>query len=311
MSVNQAECVSINTAVLFLVFNRLDTTKQVFEAIRLAKPPRLYIAADGARGSREGDKEKVQAVRDYVMSNIDWSCEVRTLFREQNLGCMNAVSSAITWFFENEEMGIILEDDILPESQFFEYMDTALSYFKDSTEIGVVCGYNPLGEFNSPAPFLACYPHIWGWGTWKRVWAKYSVELTDDIDEIENQVLSVALNKRAAKCIAAAARNIKIGELNTWDLQFGLTVTKNKLLALYPHKNTVRNIGFNGDATHTQSGESAISFVSIKNLTVFSDVRLRRDFDRLRFGHEYPGFFKRVYLKFINMYKAINERNIR
>ena len=244
------------------------------------------------------------------MSNIDWPCEIKTLFRKQNLGCKNAVSSAITWFFENEEMGIILEDDILPEPQFFEYMDTALSYFKNTTEIGVVCGYNPLGEFNSPTPFLACYPHIWGWGTWKRVWAKYSVDLIDDINEIEEQILNATLNKRAAKYIAAEARNIKIGKLNTWDLQFGLTVTKNKLLALYPQKNTIRNIGFNGDATHTKYGESAMSFAGIKNLTVFNDVRLKRDFDRLRFCYEYPGFFRRMYLKLRNMYKAIDERNI-
>ena len=44
----------LNTAVLFLIFNRLDTTKLVFEAIRRAKPPRLYIAADGYRPDRAG-----------------------------------------------------------------------------------------------------------------------------------------------------------------------------------------------------------------------------------------------------------------
>jgi len=44
----------LQTAVLFLVFNRPDTTAQVFEAIRKAKPPRLYVAADGARSSKVG-----------------------------------------------------------------------------------------------------------------------------------------------------------------------------------------------------------------------------------------------------------------
>ena len=97
----------LGTAVLFLVFNRLDTTKQVFEAIRQAKPPRPYIAADGARETKEGEAEKVKAVRDYIISNIDWKCEVKTLFRKQNYGCKMAVSGAIDWFFENEEMGII------------------------------------------------------------------------------------------------------------------------------------------------------------------------------------------------------------
>jgi GR25 family glycosyltransferase involved in LPS biosynthesis len=105
------------------VFNRLDTTKQVFEAIRQAKPPRLYVAADGAREA----KEKVKAVRDYIISNIDWECEVKTLFREQNFGCKMAVSS---WFFENEEMGIILEDDCLPSQSFFWFCEELLERYE-------------------------------------------------------------------------------------------------------------------------------------------------------------------------------------
>jgi hypothetical protein len=98
----------LKTPVLFLIFNRIETTKKVFEEIRKAKPPRLYIASDGPREHKVGESEKVKAVRDYVLNNIDWNCEVKTLFREKNLGCGRAVSGAITWFFENEEMGIIL-----------------------------------------------------------------------------------------------------------------------------------------------------------------------------------------------------------
>ena len=45
----------LNTAVLFLVFNRPGTTAQVFDAIRTAKPPRLYVAADGARAGRANE----------------------------------------------------------------------------------------------------------------------------------------------------------------------------------------------------------------------------------------------------------------
>ena len=111
----------LNTAVLLLIFNRLETTKQVFEAIRKAKPPRIYIAADGPRPGILDEKEKVRKVRDHVLDKIDWNCKVKTLLREKNLGCKYAVSSAISWFFENEEMGIILEDDCLPSQSFFGF----------------------------------------------------------------------------------------------------------------------------------------------------------------------------------------------
>ena len=98
------------TPVLLIVFNRLNTTKHAFQAIRQAKPSIFYIAADEKRTNKVGEIEKVKAVRDYIMQNIDWKCEVKTLFRKENLG-KYAVSGAISWFFENEEEGIILEDD--------------------------------------------------------------------------------------------------------------------------------------------------------------------------------------------------------
>lgn len=110
---------NFNTPVLFLIFNRLDTTKQVFSVIQKVKPKKLYIASDGPRNSRGGEKEIVNSVREYVLDNINWDCEIKTLFRDENLGCKNAVSSAITWFFQNEEQGIILEDDCLPDLSFF------------------------------------------------------------------------------------------------------------------------------------------------------------------------------------------------
>ena len=109
----------ITTPILFLIFNRPNTTIQVLQEIRKVAPSRLYIACDGARTHKEGEKEKVQETRELVLKNIDWECEVKTLFRDNNLGCKEAVSGAISWFFENEEMGIILEDDCLPSQSFF------------------------------------------------------------------------------------------------------------------------------------------------------------------------------------------------
>jgi len=118
MSIEFSPPAPLRTAVLFLVFNRPGTTAKVFEAIRKARPPRLYVAADAARASREGEAERVALVRE-IATDVDWPCEVLTLFREENLGCKYAVSDGITWFFEHEEQGIILEDDCLPNQSFF------------------------------------------------------------------------------------------------------------------------------------------------------------------------------------------------
>src|SRR5262245_55441705 len=99
--------------ILLLVFNRPETTSRVFQAIRAVRPNKLYVAADGPRSDRAGEAERCVEVR-RIATAVDWPCEMRTLFREENLGCRRAVSGAITWFFEQEEAGIILEDDCLP-----------------------------------------------------------------------------------------------------------------------------------------------------------------------------------------------------
>ncbi|NJK84271.1 MAG: hypothetical protein HC912_11250 [Saprospiraceae bacterium] len=91
----------LRTPVLFLVFNRPEPTQRVFERIREARPKQLFIAADGPREGKEGEKEKTEAVRKFILNAVDWDCEVKTLFREKNLGCGQAVSQAITWFFEH------------------------------------------------------------------------------------------------------------------------------------------------------------------------------------------------------------------
>ena len=144
----------LNTAVLFMVFNRLDTTKQVFQTIRKAKPPRLYVACDGVRIYRKDDIEKVQAVRDYVMQNIDWDCEVKTLFQKKNLSCKYAVSGAITWFFEHEKMGIILEDDCLPSQSFFWFCEEMLYKYKNYKDIFGVGGTNLISKVNGNNSYI-------------------------------------------------------------------------------------------------------------------------------------------------------------
>ena len=112
----------LDTPVLFLIFNRPDVTEKVFSQIKKATPKQLFIAADGPRAANAEDQVECAKTRQLVLDMIDWECEVKTLFREENLGCGLAVSQAITWFFEHVEMGIILEDDCYPDLSFFRFL---------------------------------------------------------------------------------------------------------------------------------------------------------------------------------------------
>jgi hypothetical protein len=246
----------LKTAVLFLVFNRLDTTKRVFEAIRQAKPSRLYIASDGPRDNRAGEEAIVQAVRDYIINHVDWNCEIKTLYREHNLGCKYAVSSAITWFFENEESGIIIEDDCLPSQSFFIYCQELLDCYRTDTRIMQICGFSFLKKWKRGgySYYFSNYGPIWGWASWRRAWKCYDVniKLWPEIKE-KKLYEDISQNKAEAEYRRNLYDNLYAGKINTWDYQWGLAKLINRGLSIIPSVNMISNLGFAGDGTHTVS----------------------------------------------------------
>lgn len=252
---------SLKTAVLFLVFKRLDTAKQVFESIKKAKPSRLYIASDGARKSILGEAEKVESVRDYIISAIDWDCEVKTLFRQENLGCKVAVSSAIDWFFQQEEMGIILEDDCLPSQSFFGYCEELLEKYKADLRVWNIAGYKPSYLASDEYSYnFSKFTQIWGWATWADRWKHYDVTIAkyrenknilDAYEFFSEEYQNISRKKTLDKILTS--------ELDTcWDYQWNFTVRINNGLSIRPSVNLISNIGFGDDATHTFNNNTEV-----------------------------------------------------
>ena len=295
----------LNTPVLFLVFNRLNTTKQVFEAIRQAKPPRLYIAADGARETKEGEAEKVKAVRDYIISNIDWKCEVKTLFREQNYGCKMAVSGAIDWFFANEEMGIILEDDCLPSQSFFWFCEELLKRYKDDMRVGMISGDNfQKGRKRGESDYyFSIYNHIWGWASWANRWKDYDVNLkkfddTKFIEELFN-------NKKTVEYWVKTFETMKKQLINTWDYQWTFTLWHNKQLTILPNINLIENVGFGVDATHT-TAESEFANLKAYELELKTHPKdVKRDLEADKFTSKLMFEKKSLVERVVNKIKRI------
>ena len=149
--------------VLLVIFNRPETTDKVFAAIKQYKPEKLYIASDGPRENKTNEEEIVISTRKIITENIDWPCEVKTLFREKNIGCGYGVSTAISWFLEQEEYGIILEDDCYPSPSFFPYCEELLLKYKDDDRIKMIGGNNfQKGNKRGDASyFFAHYPTVW------------------------------------------------------------------------------------------------------------------------------------------------------
>lgn len=260
----------MKSAVLFLVFNRPDTTRQVFEAIRAAKPPRLYVAADGPRTNRVGEAERCNQVR-QIATNIDWPCELVTLFRDENMGCKNAVSSAISWFLEQEEEGIILEDDCLPSQSFFQYCDELLCHYRFDTRIGMIAGTNmeKTESKKENSYFFSRLVQIWGWATWRRAWATYDKDMVRWHDfQSQNGFGNLGIPKKIAEYVTPSFDQVSAGKIDTWDYQWSFSMISAGMLTVVPTVNMISNIGFGMDATHTTQGSDDSASRKIKE-TIF------------------------------------------
>ncbi|MBB6610712.1 nucleotide-diphospho-sugar transferase [Pontibacter sp. Tf4] len=246
----------LDTPVLLIIFNRAHTTQKVLDRIRQVKPKKLYVAADGPRPGHETDAVRCAEAR-AVIEQVDWDCEVKTLFREQNLGCGVAPSSAITWLFEHEETGIILEDDCVPSKSFFWFCQELLEKYKNDTRVMHISGNNYLNGWQRDSDYSYYFSNkvnSWGWATWRRAWQLYDFNL-GNYPELKNKgyLNGIFLNKfeetyRLSK-IEETIANLQKGDV--WDYQWEFTVYSNSGLCIVPEVNLVSNIGFGEDATHT------------------------------------------------------------
>lgn len=256
------------TPILFLIFNRPDTTKKVFEEIKKQKPKFLFIAADGAREHIAGEGEKCKLTRDLIISNINWDCEVKMLFRDQNLGCGLAVSEAITWFFDHVEQGIILEDDCLPHPSFFNYCKEMLEKYKENESVFSINGSNLQGGNNigNTSYFFSHYLYVWGWASWRRAWKFYDYDLKN-LEEYKTKNLINKIDNRTIfkKYWIPIFEEVKNKKIDTWDYQWIFSIWNNQGLNIMPNVNLISNIGFGVEATHT-TASSPYENLTTKNL---------------------------------------------
>jgi hypothetical protein len=234
--------------VLLITFNRPDTTNKVFEQIKRAKVKKLYIANDAPREGNKNDEIARQEI-EKLSKEVDWDCELHTLFQDKNLGCGWGPVTAISWAFENEDKLIILEDDCVPSQPFFDFANYCLNKYKDETRVSLISGrshHAGHSVFKDTDYIFTHYGHTWGWATWKRVWSNFDMELKD---------VPIFLKAGGALNVLSSVRegdfynnmilkkyNDKSLHTHVWDFQFGFSIIKNNGLCIVPAKILIENI---------------------------------------------------------------------
>lgn len=244
----------LDTPVLLIAFIRPDHTRRVLNALREQQPKRLYVSQDGPREGRPDDVDKLEAVRAVVDELVDWDCELHTLYQEKNLGCGRGPYEAMSWFFQNEEKGIVLEDDINPHPLFFSYMEDLLERYKNDNAVGMVTAHNLQRYYSSKNSYYFTYEMAGtlGWGTWRRVWEKFDFDIPFD-----GVLLNESLRKYGVPrlCRKKALKNYEMwlsgNRHDCWDFQFDYYLLVNHYLNARANSCLTSHEGDGEDATHS------------------------------------------------------------
>ena len=259
----------LDTPILFLIFNRPVFTQQVFAEIKKAQPKYLYIAADGPRDNKPGEQDLCNETRKIVIENIDWPCHVKTLFRSKNMGCGRAPAEAITWFFNEVEYGIILEDDCLPARSFFKFCEELLDRYKNDNRIVAISGTNLVQYSDKDSSyFFSVRGGNWGWASWRRCWLKFDYNISEwQNKDVKKKIRSFLKNDNIYNYYS---KNfdwyLKNSPNDIWDYQWLFCRLANQGLSIVPSLNQVKNIGFGTNATHTMNSESKLAILERSEL---------------------------------------------
>ena len=249
---------TVDEPVLIIAFNRPDHLKALIERLRDIQPTNVFVAIDGPRNS--ADQAQVDECRALVQT-IDWTDNVHTQFQGTNLGCGKGVTAAITWFFDNVDRGIILEDDIIPEPSFFPFCIELLDRYQNDERVFAISGCNPVPPEaleNPEASYrFAQVTHVWGWATWKRSWQQHTLNMHNWYRQMSPKNLWRASGRTMPGLLfwAGNFEAVRRGEVDTWDYPMMFASMRSGQLTATSNVNLVTNIGFGENATHTHSGE--------------------------------------------------------
>lgn len=240
----------ITAPILLVAFNRPHCIRKVMQQMEKIKPTKLYFSIDAARDGRQGEVVLVEKVK-TIVKNITWECDCHYRFHEKNVGAEVNVSTAVKWVLEENEFVIVNEDDIYADCSFYKFAQDMLLHYKDDERIGLVSGLNlsPVSKNQKDVYYISRSGHIWGWGTWKRVWDKYSLN-----EEIKESNLSISKLEEYyhSKEMALNTRRILLNQAEkgvgkvTWDYMFWYHRIQQNYYAIVPNKNLVTNIGVEG-----------------------------------------------------------------
>lgn len=250
-----------NLAVLIIGYSRCDSMINLIEIVLAGNPSKIYIALDGAK-DQSAKMAQIEILKSVEKFKSSTSVPIQVLQRTENLGSGAGVISAVNWFFENETQGIILEDDLVVDENFFVYMNKAISILKTLPSALLASGTRLNSKYSNEVT-LCSYPIVWGWASTRDKW-----KLMSDLIFSKNSFRKIegGLSEKAF-WFTGKKRALK-SRIDAWDIPLATGMRANGFESLVPPVNLVTNIGFDKNASHTSKLQWPLNLDRAQSLPV-------------------------------------------
>lgn len=240
--------------VIVFAFNRLNVLTATIEALKAndeATQSDLFVYVDGPRPGKEGETEKVEAVRSYVKT-ITGFRTVTCRFAESNKGLANSIIGGTTEVISDYGRVIVVEDDLRVSRSFLRYMNQMLDLYEGDERVMQVSGYSSRLKRLKDYPYdayLSERAHSWSWGTWKDRWETVDWQVKD-FDRLASSWRMRRAFKKRGSDLFKMLDGYMTGKNNSWYIRFNYSMHRQGRYSVQPVRSLVENDGFGADATH-------------------------------------------------------------
>jgi len=240
-------------SLVVIAWRRGDLLSRLLERLKLFCSLPVYIYIDGDNDGMTY-KEELDDTLDVAQRFAkEYIGETSIIMRSENLGCFYNVTEALDAVSRKHKCMVVLEEDCIPNSSFFEFCSYGLRRYEHDKRILQISGTRFINKAKPSMVTMSRFTHTWGWATWSDRWELYKKTLV--LLEVPNylgDLTIAALKPTSLKSLKKRLAPLLGKKKHTWDYQWLLTGLITDKFTVLPPSNTIENIGIGSTALHTK-----------------------------------------------------------
>ena len=286
--------------VIIFAYNRLNHLKKTVESLKrnvYANKTELIIYVDYPK--IKNNFQDYNFVKKYCLK-IKGFKKKNIIFRKKNFGLSKNIVNGINRELKKYKSIIILEDDMVCDKFFLQYMHYYLNKFEKLDKVVSIHGYNyPLKNVKKINDFFFIRgADCWGWGTWSSKWKIYEKNSAKLIDQFRNKDQVNNFNFQNSYNYYQMLLDAFNKNNDSWAINWYASAFLKNKLTLYPKYSLIKNIGMDGSGVHSYQSKKFNVKLKNKKLNLLEDLKVEEDKNA---RYLFINFFKSLKPNLINL----------